>query len=81
MTLRITDDFTLTRSDGHLVVEVFGAHPARVRLTLEQTKYAAEAFGIMAAMMDSNSCDENDPEVLEQEQLLVGREAALPKAA
>ena len=22
MTLRITDDFTLTRSDGHLVVEV-----------------------------------------------------------
>lgn len=71
MTLRITDDFTLTRSDGHLVVEVFGAFPARVRLTMEQTKYAAEAFGIMAAMMTGgdccNSCDESEPEVLKLE--------------
>lgn len=69
MTLRITDDFTLTRSTDHLVVEVFGAFPARVRLTLEQTKDAAEAFAIMAAMMEaSNSCDENGPEVLELEE-------------
>jgi hypothetical protein len=72
MTLRITDDFTLTRSaasDGrqYLVVEVFGAFPARVRLTLEETKYAAEAFGIMAVMMDSNSYDENESEVLKLE--------------
>jgi len=53
MTLRITDDFTLTRSGHHLVVEVFGAFPARVRLGLEEVHLAREAFGIMAAMMET----------------------------
>ena len=51
MTLRITDDFTLQRSGQHLVVEVFGDFPARVRLTIDETRKAAEAFNTMAVIM------------------------------
>jgi hypothetical protein len=68
MTLRITDDFTLTRSGQHLVVEVFGAFPARVRLGLDDVRKAKEAFGMMAAMMESsNSCEPEEAEVLKLE--------------
>ena len=65
MTLRITDDFTLTRSGQHLVVEVFGAFPARVRLGPDDVRKAKEAFGIMAAMMGAVPVEPNANRALE----------------
>jgi len=71
VTIRITDDFTIQRSGDHLVVEVFGAFPARVRLGLDEVRKAKEAFGIMAAMMSGgdcyNSCEPAEAEVLKLE--------------
>lgn len=50
MTIRITENFTLRRVAGQLAVSI---GPFTETLTLEQTKVAAEAFGIMACMTEA----------------------------
>lgn len=49
MTIRITPDFTLRRVAGQLAVSI---GPMRVDLTAAQARDDAEAFTIMAVMMD-----------------------------
>lgn len=48
MTLRITDDFTLRRVAGQLAVSI---GPITAKLTIDETRKAAEAFNTMAVLM------------------------------
>ena len=61
--IRITENFTLRRVAGQLAVSVGAGDEV---LTVEEAKYAAEAFGIMAVMLEALDGDVTD---VEQEEL------------
>lgn len=61
--IRITDRFTLRRVDGFLNVEVVGG---RTVLNASQARDAAEAFNVMAVMMEEQD-DVSDVEGKEME--------------
>lgn len=65
MTIRITPDFTLRRVAGQLAVSIGGM--ATATLTAKEARDAAEAFTIMAVMMDGSAVDGVDLEIVDPE--------------
>lgn len=68
MTIRITPNFTLRRVAGRLTATIVDqAFAASIVLTAAQAKDAAEAFNIMAVMLDAGG-DESDKDETELEE-------------
>lgn len=64
MTIRITPDFTLRRVAGQLAVTI---EPMQIMLSAAQARDAAEAFTIMAVMLDGSAVEGVDLEIADPE--------------